>query len=289
MNNVYIFGATGMLGSAVTKYFLNNTDAQVTALCRYKSKPVLESYCPGDQIRIFDPSPNHSHTLNLLDITEGDYLLNCIGTIKPHIHKDINAAVYTNSIVPWLLSQHALRTRSRLIHVTTDCIFNGTQGYYNETHNMTQNDVYSHSKFAGELMIRDTAMVLRTSIIGPEVHNNSSLVEWVKQQAHKSINGYTNHFWNGVTTNTYARILHQIIKDNMWTPGMRHIHSPNALSKHDLVLDIIKHFNVEGVTVKPHTDTHYIDRTLSTIYPSVLSAFNIGISSQLSEYNKNDT
>ena len=70
------------------------------------------------------------------------------------------------------------------------------------------------SKSLGEA--KEACMVLRTSIIGDEIHKNASLIAWVKSMKDKEINGYINHLWNGITTKHYAEICEQIIENNLF-------------------------------------------------------------------------
>ena len=63
------------------------------------------------------------------------------------------------------------------------------------------------SKSLGELC---KPTIIRISIIGEEVNNKRSLLEWVKSNSGKEINGYENHYWNGVTCLQLAKIVNEI-------------------------------------------------------------------------------
>ena len=78
-----------------------------------------------------------------------------------------------------------------MIHVTTDCVFSGKDGNYNENSIHDETNDYGISKSLGELC---DATIIRTSIIGEEINNKRSLLEWVRSNSGKEINGYENHF-----------------------------------------------------------------------------------------------
>ena len=91
------------------------------------------------------------------------------------------------------------------------------------------------------------------------------MFEWVKSNKNKEINGFMNHFWNGITCLQFAKIVEQIIKDNLFWKGVRHIFSPKAVSKYELLkmINDIYDFNIK--INKTNTD-ELCDKSLSTIY-----------------------
>ena len=107
-------------------------------------------------------------------------------------------------------------------------------------------------------------MVLRTSIIGNEIHKDASLVAWLRNQKYKEIFGYTNHWWNGVTTTEYGNVCKRIIENNLYEKDLFHVHSPEIVNKHELLEMLNDKFEV-GVTIKPIEAPDAIDRSLSTV------------------------
>ena len=145
-------------------------------------------------------------------------MINCIGTIKPRVDQlgDLNA-ILVNSVFPRLLSKLSKELNFKVIHPTTDCVYTGSKGNYNEDDVYDVNDVYGMSKAMGEV---SDVCIVRTSIIGEEINNGRSLVEWVKSESGNSIFGYTNHFWNGVTCLQFAKICDQIISKDLFWEGI---------------------------------------------------------------------
>jgi len=141
-----------------------------------------------------------------------------------------------------------------------NCVFSGEDGNYDEDSAHDASDDYGKSKSLGE---PENCMVLRTSIIGPEVHNNASLISWVQAQGGKKINGFTNHLWNGITTLQYAKVCDQIISNNWYDEDLYHIYSPNIVNKFELVSMINDRYSV-GANITPVEALVAIDRTMST-------------------------
>jgi dTDP-4-dehydrorhamnose reductase len=150
---------------------------------------------------------------------------------------------------------------TRMIHITTDCVFSGKIGGYHEYFNHDELNDYGISKSLGELC---DGTIIRTSIIGEELVNKRSLLEWVISNENRSINGYSNHFWNGVTCLQLSKIIYKIINENSYWKGVRHIYSPTTVSKYELCAMISDIYEL-NIKVKEF-ETERVDKSLSTIY-----------------------
>ena len=148
-----------------------------------------------------------------------------------------------------------------------NCVYDGLEGKYDENSEHNAKDVYGKTKSLGE---PKNATTIRTSIIGDEINNKKSLVEWVKSNKDKTVFGYTNHHWNGVTCLQFAKICRHIIDNNLYWKGVRHVVSPTTVTKEGLVNMISDVYDL-NITVTPK-ETHILcDRSLNSIYlPNVI-------------------
>lgn len=249
MTRIVILGSTGMLGHKVFEHFSNLEGYEVFGSYRNKS------VAPDKNSFAFDAeSPDWSK------IPECDYVLNCIGVIKPFMKDNTIGAVKINSLFPWMLSEWCESSNTRLIHITTDCVFSGNDGSYTEESLHDCLDDYGKSKSLGE---PTNCMVIRTSIIGEEIHKNASLIAWAKTQKGKSVNGFLNHDWNGVTTLEYAKVCQQVIENGLYEIGLHHVHSPQSVNKFELLQIISDRFKLQ-LDVNPFETANSCDRTLSS-------------------------
>ena len=207
-----------------------------------------------------------------------------MGAIKPQVDKlGVLNAITVNSMFPHILSNVCEEMGIHLIHITTDCVFSGNDGRYTEESLHDCTDVYGKTKSLGE---PSNCTVVRTSIIGEEIGTSRSLIEWVKSQDGKTVNGYLNHQWNGLTCHQTAKVFEDIIRNEKYWKGVRHIHSPNSLNKYELVKSIIQAHNLQ-IEINPVDGPTKCDRSLSTIYDE-LSTFEIPeILTQLEEQHNN--
>lgn len=259
---IVVLGATGMLGHAVAEYMaLVYGEENIVRSARSRI-----TYADMDRNRRetwiqFDASDPGKYYLHKIP-QDTDYVINCIGIIKPFIETTgIVRTLQVNSVFPHQLANYCNDHGIRLIHITTDCVYSGQDGSYVEDDPHDVTDVYGRTKSLGE-PIKD-AMVLRTSIIGREIHKQASLVAWVQSQSGQTVNGFCNHYWNGVTTKTYAECCRQIIDNDWWKKGLYHIFSPTAVTKQHLVQMISDALEL-GVTVNLTNAAVACDRTLST-------------------------
>jgi dTDP-4-dehydrorhamnose reductase len=250
MKKVVILGSTGMLGHMVADVLKRNSSLNVE---------------PHDRtsIQVTPRTLNRlGSVLSRLCEFGTDYLINCIGAIKPTFMATSNPAdpIYTNAVFPHQLANWCNLTHTKLIHITTDCVYDGAKGQYVESDPHNALDIYGKSKSIGE---PENAMVLRTSIIGPEQGGRKrSLLEWIKSQAGGEINGFTNHMWNGLTTLELARSLNSIIDNDLWTEGTSHLFSSDV-TKHAMVEEIAYQYGL-GINISPMDAPQAVDRTLRT-------------------------
>lgn len=256
MKKVVILGSTGMLGHMVYNYFKNRFD-YVNSCYDYDviGSVRTENTQTGGTV-VFDPLS--SSTWGNLPL-DADYIINCIGKIKPQMMKSLSDSIYINAVFPHVLASRCEGTQTKLIHITTDCVFSGANGNYIEADVHDAYDEYGKSKSLGE---PKNCMVIRTSIIGTEIYNNSSLIAWVKSQTGNIIQGYDNHFWNGITTLQYARICDKIIKEDRYATGVYHVYSPSIVSKYELVNLINDTYSIGVKEIVKTTAPESIDRTL---------------------------
>jgi dTDP-4-dehydrorhamnose reductase len=249
MKRVVVLGASGMLGNMVYSYLSDIAEERnykVVGSARDKK------FMPDGGF-LFNPTDPHTWA----NIPLAAYYINCIGIINVHVSKDIKNAIVVNSLLPHMLADRF----ENVIHITTDCVFSGREGNYDENSLHDAIDDYGKTKSLGE---PKNCMVIRTSIVGPEIHNDSSLIAWVRKQAGKDINGYMNHYWNGITTLQYAKVCDQIINEGLYKKDLYHVISPRKVTKYELVSMISDHYDV-GAIIHPFRPPTKVDRTMATV------------------------
>jgi len=248
---IAVLGASGMLGNYLTNYL--ETKFQVI---------------PIGRADIDAANAGAESILKLLEqkgLQKDDIVVNAIGTIKPRVDElgDLNA-ILVNSVFPHYLANVAESLQLKMVHITTDCVFSGDRGQYNEKDKHDVTDVYGRTKSLGE---PTNCSVFRTSIIGEEKNSKRSLVEWIKSNAGAQVNGFTNHLWNGLTCLQVAKSIEKMANENIFWKGVRHVHSPSPVNKLELV-QLVSDVYELNLKVNPKETDQKCDRSLSTLYPT---------------------
>ncbi len=257
-----------MLGSMVADSLSRNKGLNVSATVRSQE---LGEKCrerlPGVNWVLFDAdSPDAEKSLDL--IRGNDWAINAIGITKPLIHDDnaaeVERAVLINSLLPHQIARQAQKVGVRVIQIATDCVFSGNKGNYVETDAHDALDAYGKTKSLGE--VHNTQVHhLRCSIIGPEPKEHKFLLDWfVRQAKNASVNGYTNHRWNGVTTLHFGKVCEGIITHDISLPHLQHVVPGGEVTKYEMLQEFARSFHREDVMIKPAQAAVVIDRTLKT-------------------------
>ncbi len=254
-----------MLGSAVSKEF-SSFQGKLIATTRVGASLVSDS---NAGFLKFDAAKDKLDNAFSMPI---DYVINCIGIIKPYINdtdpKQTETAFEINGAFPNRLEAWATKRGAQVIQIATDCVFSGSKGKYLESNEHDALDVYGKSKSMGEVK-GDSMMHLRVSIIGPEVDRNSSLLEWVRNQPNNAeVSGYTDHYWNGITSMHFARIARGIVEKDLFEAGVFHVLPQDSATKCELVTLIAKYLGRSDIKVNPTATGANINRTLDTSFPA---------------------
>jgi dTDP-4-dehydrorhamnose reductase len=280
MIKILILGSTGMVGSAMSGWFTRRVrplDKRVAGYIRrwfMRGAMQYETYMTYRDkeaclsLSLCLPASDHGNRKVRFDclvddmkrLPHADYIINCIGVSKPLADKDPLTAIKINSVFPWELSNHCESIGTKLIHITTNRVFSDTKGYYTEDDPHDTLHSYGKTKSIGE---PTNCMVLRADLIGEEIHRKTSLVEYLKAQAGKEVNGFVNTHWNGVTAKECSKICDQIIINNLYKVGKFHVMSPDSVSNHELITLLGEKFNL-GLTVNKAGAAIAVDQTLGT-------------------------
>src|SRR3989344_5874609 len=264
MKKVLILGATGMLGSAVYGVLKDRYDLTLTVHSKDKLALLENAFGKNTHYVIeFDAQKiqaDPSYFDNFALETGGvDYIINTIGITAPFAEKNPALTFFVNGNLPNILSK---AFGPRLIHITTDGVYDGKRGPYDERSPKSPVGIYAESKSRGE---PEDSLTLRTSIIGRELEGHTSLIEWFLHQEGKTIQGFAEHYWNGVTAKEFGNVCDRIMSSPGKYPvsGIYHIFS-DTVSKYDILVALKEKFNVRCFIVPEHE--HICNRTLSTIY-----------------------
>jgi dTDP-4-dehydrorhamnose reductase len=259
MMRILILGGDGMLGHQLFKHLRKRHDVKVTLrqeLIFYKKFNLFstENAYAGVDVRDLD------HFAEVINNYQPQAVINGVGIIKQRESaKAYIPSIEINALFPHYLANICKTINARVVHLSTDCVFSGKKGLYQENDPSDAEDLYGKSKFLGEVVERH-CLTLRTSMIGKELWRKQSLLEWFLSQK-GSIKGFTNAIFSGFTTLELSRIIEKMLIDHPNSSGIYHV-SSDPISKYDLLMLVKKKI---GFPIKISPDDSFrCDRSLDS-------------------------
>lgn len=246
--NILVLGADGMAGHTISLYFIERGYDITT----YTTKP----FNFGRNIvgNAFDKDDFEQ----LIKNSSFDVIINCIGLLNETANSKPSMAIYLNSFLPHYIADITINSRTKLIQMSTDCVFAGNTGPYYENSFKDGITFYDKSKALGEV-IDDKNLTFRNSIIGPDMNPNGiGLFNWFMQQK-GMLKGYTGAKWTGVTTLTLAKAMEFAIRENL--SGLYNLVNNSNISKYELLCLFNSHFKDNSLNVSPD-DNLQLDKSL---------------------------
>jgi dTDP-4-dehydrorhamnose reductase len=249
MKKIVIIGSNGMAGHIIYNYFKEYTDFNVVDVARS-----IYLHVPTYQMDVTD----FNELEEILKREMPSVVINCIGILNKEAENRPDKAILLNSYFPHFLAKSGNENGFKLIHISTDCVFNGKKGGYTELSVKDGVGFYAATKALGEINY-GKHLTLRTSIIGPELKDNGiGLFHWFMQQ-HGIINGYKQAYWTGVTTLELAKSLIFAIKQDI--SGLHHLVNDFRINKYDLVSLFKETFQKAELEIEAFDD-YIVDKSL---------------------------
>ena len=241
---VLITGASGLLGSNLV-YSLEQTDHQLYYTVNrdnvnFKGKKIRVNLGDGlDKLKRY----KYDVIINAVGLTDVD---RCEG--EPGLSRKINTQIPAN------LAEYCSRSKCKLIHISTDQIFDGKAKSYDENSVPHPVNMYGETKLAAEEKIMEIMghnyLILRTNFFGINCLPKQSLSEWVVDSLRQNgpVNMFTDVYFNPLLVNTVALLIQQCMEREL--SGLYDCTSESKISKYDFGRLIKTIFGLPG-EVKP--------------------------------------
>jgi dTDP-4-dehydrorhamnose reductase len=258
---VMVLGGAGVLGHKMFQTLRERFDGVFCTVREDVRKQPFErvELLQGDDIVPGVDVTDFPALEGILSAFRPEYVVNCVGVIKQRAEAvSPIPSITINSLLPHKLAQMAAVWGGRVIHFSTDCVFSGKRGEYTEEDHSDAGDLYGKTKFLGEVAVAN-ALTLRTSIIGRELTEHRSLLDWFLSQKQKTVRGYRRVIYSGVTTNFLAELVASIIQEHPGLNGLYQVAS-DPISKYDLLCLLREAYQLD-VRIEPD-DLEMSDRSM---------------------------
>lgn len=265
---VLVLGCTGMLGHVLFMKLSSYGSIDVYGTSR--SPKEAAKWFPAELAKkikedVVD-ADNFDTVVRALASIQPHVVINCVGLIKQlPLASDPLSAITVNSQLPHRISLVCKASGARMIHISTDCVFNGQKGNYSESDPADAVDLYGRSKYLGEVQYPH-CVTLRTSIIGHELKGKLGLIEWFMAEK-APVRGYKKAIFSGFTTVEMAHVIGEYVLPNEKLTGVYHV-SSDPISKYDLLKLVAERYS-KDIRIDPSEDFKQ-DRSLdSTGFKSI--------------------
>ena len=256
---ILVLGATGMLGSTMFKQLF--ADERYSVWGTTRSPTARANFSEVERAKLVSNIDvlDSDQLISVFGEIKPDVVINCVGLIKQlSTANDPLAVLPINSLLPHRLAKICELSNSRLIQISTDCVFSGRKGLYTESDISDAEDIYGKSKFLGEVINSKSVVTLRTSIIGHELNSTFSLVDWFLSQS-GSLKGYAKAIFSGLPTVELARVVRDFVLPNSELNGLYQV-AANPIDKYSLLKQISSTYEKKIDIVRD--ETLVIDRSL---------------------------
>ena len=234
---VCILGSGGMLGHMLVRVLSEAHDVYGTSKQVWSATSGLAKFLSKEKWISGVDAKEITTVSDLFREHQFDVVINCIGVVKQRGHRTSEEEmIEVNAHFPHKLLSICGASGARLIHISTDCVFSGNKGNYAVTDNPDPIDIYGSSKLAGEI-VDDHNLTIRTSHVGRELTNFTSLFEWILNNRGEKVVGYSKAIYSGLTTFSLSVVIDSLLTTGSSINGLVHVAS-SPINKFQLVTEL---------------------------------------------------
>lgn len=190
-----------------------------------------------------------------------DMIVNCVAYTAVDAAEDDEAtAALLNATAVGILASVAKRHGCRMVHVSTDYVFDG-QGCvpYTEEHPTNPQSAYGRTKLNGERLLidilADDAVILRTAWLYSPYGKNFVKTMLMLGQTKPSLKVVFDQVGSPTCAHDLASAIVTVITADEWHPGIYHYSNEGVISWYDFTIAIHRLAGITGCDVQPcHSD-----------------------------------
>lgn len=247
MARLLVTGASGLLGANFMLEAVEKHD--VVGL--YHSHPIKH-----ERVRTVQAHLNSRDSVRrLIEAVCPEWIINCAAATNLDLCEDRHDwAFRLNRDLPGWVAQEAQVFGARLVHISTDAVFDGEKGNYKESDAPAPISVYGESKLAGELAVTSAnpeALIVRTNIYGWNAQPKSSLAEFFleKLERGEACDGFRDVWITPLLASDLAKAILELL--DMDVKGLYHLAGQECVSKYEFGRRLANTFGLDAGLVAP--------------------------------------
>lgn len=247
MTRILITGASGLLGANLA----------LQAAPQFEVVGVVNERrlhnAPFETVRVdlldFDAIPG------LFEKAKPDWVINCAAIANlDDAEKRPELAQRLNAELPGRLAAEAAKRNLRFLQVSTDAVFDGSKGDYDEEDAPAPLSVYARTKRIAELAVKAAhphVLIIRPNFFGWSIGGNRSLAEvfYNNLSQGQTMKGFTDRIFCPLLVTDLAEIILELLTKNL--RGLYHAVSSDSMSKYDFGVAVAKRFGLDANLIEP--------------------------------------
>ena len=238
---ILVVGVNGMLGNSIARAFPGEVKGTYNSI-------FIESNFNDVKLDI----TNNEEVLSVVKSVSPDIVFNCAAmTNVDSCEENRHAAEKIHVDGTRHLSEACSRVGAKFVHISTDFVFDGKNGNYSESDRAVPINIYGKTKLAGEGVLGEDDLLIRTCIFGINVENKKSMVEWIVHELEngRPINVFNDSFFTPIYTGHLANIMLEMCRKEM--KGLYHVASAERIDKYAFALAVADIFGLDKNLISP--------------------------------------
>ena len=256
MKRLLVTGVSGLLGANLA--WLAASRYQVTGVMRGgRALPKLGGTAPFETLLVDLMQPGSID--QVLETAQPDLIIHCAALTEiDRCEACPEQAHQLNANLPRALARAAARQGVRMLHISTDAVFDGIRGNYSELDEPRPINVYAQSKLAGERAVAEEnsdALIARVNFYGWSWEGSRSIAEFFYNNlsAGRQVQGFTDIFFCPLLVNDIIEILLWMLEHRL--NGLYHVVSTEPLSKYTFACMLAREFGFDQNLIRPAVST----------------------------------
>jgi dTDP-4-dehydrorhamnose reductase len=244
---ILVTGASGLLGLSLAL----EAAKEHTVIGAVHSQPLKNVPFTTLSIDLLAPGAVE----RLLEQAQPDWVIHCAAlAIVDACESQPLQARKLNTEIPAQLAEHVARGGARLLHVSTDAVFDGQRGGYTEDDLPNPLGVYARSKLDGErgvLAANPQALVARVNLFGWSLSGRRSLAEFFfnNLSAGSPVKGFTDVYFCPVLVNDLSPLFISMLEAGL--SGLYHATGSECLDKYSFGVRLAQRFGLDERLITP--------------------------------------
>jgi dTDP-4-dehydrorhamnose reductase len=194
-------------------------------------------------------------TQRCFDSLQPDLVIHTAGlTSVEQCEANPNKALQQNVTLASNVAKACERLGIKLIHVSTDHLFDGSHSFVDECTAPNPQNIYGKTKARGELCVLDanpSALVIRTNFFGWGTSYRSSFSDYIIQslRAGKPLNLFEDVFYTPILAESLALLAGELVRINQ--SGVVNLVGTNRISKFDFGIRLAEEFGLDKSLICP--------------------------------------